>query len=1209
LAEVTSMTDGPRDRVQELFDQAVELAPELRSAFLDAACSQDATLRAELEDLLACDAGTSLDIEAVDVLRSPLVRPPREPDTWPGPPSADASPARIGGYAILRKLGEGGMGLVYLAEQTDPPRTVALKLLATHDRLASAQRRFRIEAEATARLQHPHIVEIFEVGEHNGRPFLALEYLDGGSLDERLKKGTMDLNEAAGLIQTLARAIHFAHCQGFIHRDLKPGNILFGRDGIAKIADFGLALVAGRSADLTHSKQLLGTPSYMAPEQAQGNRLRVGPATDVYALGVILYECLTGRRPFPGEAPLEVLHALLTCEPVSPRRHRLELPRDLEAICLKCLNKDAARRYPSAWELAEDLERYRQGKPTLARPVGVAARVGRWCVRHPVPAALLASLVVVFLASFALVTWMWSEADAQRRLAQRRADKEVEARKESERLRRELARESSLAMFRLGMSQAQEGFVVQGMHWLARALVLAEDEGLADLEGVLRLNLAHWQRRLILPRTHPLLQRPILQATASPDERWVVTVEKPNNVGKVWDLTRKETPGLDLGQKVQHATFSQDGAVLMVAVDAGMFTSEVLLWRRPTGEAEPAFEPWGPPLRPGADVLQLRLSPDRQTLVVLLPQRVQLWDLTSRSLRCPPLPCVTSMKGDGCLALEENTLLTLAADDTVCRWDVRTGAAAGPPQKFAAPAADRKGMPQKAILRALSPDGRTLAVSLHDLNEKTGQTVQTQVRTWDVATGQFREPTPSTTQVPRVLTFSPDGRVLAATRGAGGREAEEVQLHDAASGQLLGAPLLHPRRVSSLVFSADNRLLITGCMDGRVRFWESATGQALGEVLGETRPGSVTLAFGQQLLTIPLTNSAKLWEAPCASTGWTSLPSPHDWGVLPHSVAALSPDGRTIAVSPYQRTVQAWDLATGRTVTPLLQHEQYVTSIAFNPTGDSLLTGCADGSLWLWELPSGRTLGPQVRHPVKVSTSGKFRSYLSPDGRTYLTLGSDEVARLWDAQTRQFIGGELRQSGRIQGGAFSRDSQKVVTVSVDGVAQVWEAKTGRPLGSVRQPAGVRVAAFSPDGAQLLTGGEDGVAQLWEWQTGNARRSWTHRAPVECAGFSPDGRTFFTATRPPEGQVHLWDRATGLPLGPALGPLGVPEHVLWVEFSPDGRRLVMGGEGSTLPRLWDLPQPVTGTARQVQAWVRERTGNEMDQGGGLLPLNGARENTP
>lgn len=271
---------------------------------------------------------------------------------------------------ILGVLGSGGMGKVYKAQQTRLKRLVAVKMiLAGGPATAEEAARFRVEAEAAARLQHPNIIQIHEIGESNGCPYLVLEYAGGGSLAERLRSGPLPYRQAAELVHTLARAIHFAHQQHIIHRDLKPSNILLTGDGTPKVADFGLAklLSVDGGPALTLSGSVLGTPSYMAPEQADGRAHQVSPATDVYALGAILYECLTGKPPFPGAPLLETLERVRSQAPVPPHIAHPEVPIDLETICLKCLEKEPERRYPSAEHLADDLKRFLDGEPIHAR--------------------------------------------------------------------------------------------------------------------------------------------------------------------------------------------------------------------------------------------------------------------------------------------------------------------------------------------------------------------------------------------------------------------------------------------------------------------------------------------------------------------------------------------------------------------------------------------------------------------------------------------------------------------------------------------------------------------------------------------------------------------------------------------------------------------------------------------------------------------------
>jgi serine/threonine protein kinase len=346
------------------------------------------------------------------------------PGQQPAPPASRT----IGNYEILGELGRGAMGVVYRARQTSLKRLVALKMIlggahAGPDELA----RLQAEAEAAARLQHPHIVQIHEIGEHEGRPFLALELVEGRSLADRLRDTPLAPEPAARLLETLARAIHYAHERGVVHRDLKPANILLQRSEVRgqksavrsqkrqpptgarlgssdfrpptsdlcpKITDFGLAKRLDEESGQTQTGEIMGTPCYMSPEQAAGRVREVGPAADVYALGAILYEMLTGRPPFKGATPLDTMAQVCADDPVPPRRLQPKVPRDLETICLMCLHKEPRKRYASALALAEDLALFLAGTPIQARPMGRAERAWRWCRRNPVPAGLLLAVTL-----------------------------------------------------------------------------------------------------------------------------------------------------------------------------------------------------------------------------------------------------------------------------------------------------------------------------------------------------------------------------------------------------------------------------------------------------------------------------------------------------------------------------------------------------------------------------------------------------------------------------------------------------------------------------------------------------------------------------------------------------------------------------------------------------------------------------------------------
>jgi tetratricopeptide (TPR) repeat protein/predicted Ser/Thr protein kinase len=327
------------------------------------------------------------------------------------PPGCPATP--FGDYELLGELGRGGMGVVYQARQRSLGRLVALKVIRAGEYSSEEERRrFDDEARAVACLQHPHIVQIYERGESDGRPFFAMEYVEGLSLARRLDGTPWPNGQAAELIEVLARVMQYAHAKGIVHRDLKPANVLLTADGRPKVTDFGLAKRLDGQSRGTPTGTAVGTPSYMAPEQARGQPRQIGLAADVYALGAILYELLTGRPPFKGATPLETAVQVLNEEPVRPGRLRAGLPRDLETICLKCLEKDARKRFHSAEDLADDLHRFREGRPVRARPVGLAGRGWRWCRRRPAVAALLAVVVLIAASSLAGFVHLYGQAVA-----------------------------------------------------------------------------------------------------------------------------------------------------------------------------------------------------------------------------------------------------------------------------------------------------------------------------------------------------------------------------------------------------------------------------------------------------------------------------------------------------------------------------------------------------------------------------------------------------------------------------------------------------------------------------------------------------------------------------------------------------------------------------------------------------------------------------
>src|SRR6266576_1853809 len=306
----------------------------------------------------------------------------------------------LGDYELLEEVGRGGQGVVFRARQKSLNRTVALKVISLGQWASKAHlKRFRLEAEAAAHLEHPGIVPIHEVGERDGSCYFSMKFIEGGQLDEVARREPIPIRRAVELMANVARTVHYAHEHGILHRDIKPGNILLDTKGEAHLTDFGLARLVESESSVTHTLDVLGTPSYMAPEQAIGNNAAVSSTTDVYGLGAVLYQLLTSQPPFAGGATYETIKLLLDTEPRQPRLLNPKIDRDLSTICLKCLEKDPKRRYSSALALAEDIERWLKHEPIQARRIGLIGRSRKWMRRNPTSALLTASLVVLAAAT------------------------------------------------------------------------------------------------------------------------------------------------------------------------------------------------------------------------------------------------------------------------------------------------------------------------------------------------------------------------------------------------------------------------------------------------------------------------------------------------------------------------------------------------------------------------------------------------------------------------------------------------------------------------------------------------------------------------------------------------------------------------------------------------------------------------------------------
>ncbi len=554
--------------------------------------------------------------------------------------SPPVSSRSFGDFELIREIARGGMGVVYLALQVSLKRHVALKMILAGVHADARQlARFQAEAEAVARLQHPHIVQIYEVGEHDGCPYVSLEYIAGGSLAQRIAGKPQPPRASAQLAETLARAVHHAHQQGIIHRDLKPANVLLANPAarlslrdveqgtavtddlrcmVPKITDFGLAKCLDDEPGQTRSTAILGTPNYMAPEQASGDSKRVGPATDVYALGGILYELLTGRPPFIAPTPLETAQLASAGDLVSPRTLQPNLPVDLETICLRCLERDAGRRYASALSLAEDLRRYASDRPILARRTGVFERGWRWCRRNPAVATLMASVSALLVMSIIAAVWLNHERKIARSNESRAVDAErkllgqLDRTRDAERERREELWRSRLDRARAGRFSHRSGQRYKSLEALREAAQLRITPELRD-EAIACLALADLAPTRVLsgnskvPRGITSDNRLEHYVVSEPDGTLIL-----RRIADDREVRRLHAPG-----PCKIFGFSPDGMGLVANSPQGGDSPRCLLWD--LREASPE------PLAIGPEALEVSFSPDGTRLAVAWPDSAAIF--------------------------------------------------------------------------------------------------------------------------------------------------------------------------------------------------------------------------------------------------------------------------------------------------------------------------------------------------------------------------------------------------------------------------------------------------------------------------------------------------------------------------------------------------------------------------------------------------------
>jgi WD40 repeat protein len=1208
----------PREqRVEEVLAVYLEAARTGQAPDRRELLARHPDLAAELEDFFG-------DHDLVRDLAEPFRTGAANADT-PAPAAADTAtfladhmPGRFGDYELLEEIARGGMGVVYRARQISLNRVVALKMIVPGGRSAQEIERFlHTEAQAVASLDHPNIVPIYEAGTHEGRPFFSMKLIDGGDLMRwRRDASTLPLCSVVHVMAAVARAVHHAHQRGILHRDLKPSNVLIDQAGQPHVTDFGLAKRVDGDSGLSLSGDISGTPAYMAPEQAAGQQ-RQTTAVDVYGLGAILYELLTGRPPFRADTPLDTILQARTQDPPRPRTLNPKADRDLETICLKCLEREPARRYGSAEALADDLERWLRGQPIVARPASAREQLAKWAKRRPAVAALLGVAAALLLAMVGVLAWGWQEADQkaqaearERQAAQDKAAVESKAREEADRQAKAAQRQAriyqaSLALER-GMNRCERGEIARGLLWLVRGLEAAPEDA-DDLQRSLRALLGGWTSELRPLQAVFPHEGTVYGAVLSPDAKTVLTMSSkharpldgdpdyvdvqanlspgPDFLLQLWDATMGKRIGQILtGHKgaVHALGFSPDAKTVVTAGEDGT----ARLWDAATGK------PVGSPLWHEGPVMLALFSPNGKVLLTGGPVRnsaaqARLWETaTGKLLHKVPLDAWLSQIG---FTVGGNKFWTAGAG-VLRLWDAATG------QSVQTPFSDAKDKKQfNPAGGTFSPDGKTV------LTWVLGHGAQ--IQRWDAATGKPVGPPASLPEGAirdfrdrfSQVIFSPGGGTVlfVVDQFVAGGAAFVLDVHQ---GRCQPQLLEHQgRQIFAGAFSPDGTTVLTAGRDHAAALWDAATGKPVGVPLrhqGWVRAAAFS-ADGRTILTAGDT-TARLWKVP--------TPPPSDVSALPlpDGFRTISPDGKILVVfNPEAQTIQFWDAPTGKPLGKPLPHQSSENmTTAVTADGRTLLVQ-VDNEVRRWDLATRTQLGKAVKRD-----GVQFRGFaFSPDGKSFLTYLPSGQMRLWNAATGEPLGEPWAVEKQPSFVTISPDGKTVlIGLFHDGGnvnTQLRDAATGKTLGApFPLQRELSAGAFSPDGNTLVTGAGN-EARVWDVATGKPVGE-PLEAPkghvISTLLFSPDGRMLLLISGANDAlgpQARLWDMTSHRPLATRVGPWGRT-------FMPDGSALVHPRFGPD--RFWLVPRPLQGKAEHIRFWIEVNTGQELDAGGAIVTLN-------